>query len=208
MTSLARTLSIVVVVSVALAAGALTARQWLRPAAPVLVNALAYATPRPLPAFALVDQQGIAFDRARLLGRWSLLFFGFTHCPDVCPGTLTMLAAVAKSLDDLPPAQRPQVVFVSVDPERDTPEVLARYTAFFDASFVGVTGTSAAMAAFARAAGVAVHKGEVVDGTYTVDHTAAIFLVDPQAALAAVLPTPHVAASVAADYRALVSQGR
>ncbi|HZD53929.1 MAG TPA: SCO family protein, partial [Woeseiaceae bacterium] len=98
-----------------------------------------YATPlpeaKPLPDFSLVDQEGRPFTRERLRGRTSLLFFGFTHCPDICPTTLEQLASARQQLADEGPA--PQIVFVSVDPERDTPEKLAAYVRHFGKGIVG-----------------------------------------------------------------------
>ena len=115
-------------------------------------------------------------------GRWTFVFFGFVNCPDVCPTTLATLAAVRNSLADLAEPYRPRVVLVSVDPARDTPAVLAQYVLHFDPSFVGVTGSPAALDTLTRALGVAVIVGPAdAAGNYSVDHTAAVFLVDPEA---------------------------
>ena len=112
---------------VAVAAGILSAR-WLmqRQAGAQLgvTTATVLAPPRPVPPLALVDQDNRPFDAQRLRGGWSLLFFGFTSCPDACPTTMTALAQTNKLLADLPGALRPRVVMISVDPERDTPERL------------------------------------------------------------------------------------
>lgn len=162
--------------------------------------------PRPLPPLDFIDHSGAAFDAGRLGGKWSLLFFGFTHCPDVCPTTLATLSQIEKSLTDLPPADRPQVVLMSVDPKRDTPEQLASYVKFFSPSFVGVTGTQSTVEAFTRQLGVPVAIHMLDDGNYTVDHSATIFLIDPNAELRAVFSMPHVPADIAADYRRIVQQ--
>jgi protein SCO1/2 len=154
----------------------------------------------------LTDHDGNTFGVERLRGRWTLLFFGFTHCPDICPTTLATLATVRSALADLPAPQRPEVVLVSVDPARDLPAVLARYVSHFDPSFTGVTGDPAAIDALTRELGVAVMIGApAADGAYTVDHSAAIFLIDPQAAWTAVFGAPHDAKTIAADYRGIVS---
>ena len=189
-----RTLAVLATGLVAAIAGALLARHWLaRPGAPPATEAAAvYAEPRPLPAVELVAHDGSRFDRARLLGHYTLVLFGFTNCPDLCPTTLLALADVERRLQDLPPA-------------RDTPAVLGRYVPHFDPGFVGVTGDDAAIAALAQALGAAYQRGAVVDGSYSVDHTAALFLIDPAARLAAVFPTPHVAATIAADYRRILA---
>ena len=190
-------------------AGAYLARAWLarRGAPPATEAAAVYAAPRPLPAFGLVAHDGSRFGRERLLGRYTLVFFGFTNCPDLCPTTLAELAAAERLLADLPAARRPAVVMVSVDPARDTPAVLARYVPHFDPAFVGLTGDERAIGALAAALGAAFQKGAEVDGSYAVDHTAAIFLIDPAARLLAVFPTPHAARTLAADYRLILAAG-
>jgi protein SCO1/2 len=160
--------------------------------------------PRPLPEFRLVDQDDAAFTPERLKNQWSLLFFGFTHCPDVCPTTLGMLARTEKQLADLPTDQRPHVVFVSVDPLRDTPRQIKPYVTFFSPTFTGVTGTSEAIEDFTTKLGVPVVITPASNGDYTVDHSAAIFLVDPQGALHALFSAPHDPARIAADYRQIV----
>lgn len=170
-----------------------------------LAKATLLTPARPLPQFALTDHTGAAFDPARLKNHWSLLFFGFTHCPDVCPTTLGVLAQTERLLADLPAAQRPQVVLVSVDPQRDTPEQLASYVRFFSPSFVGVTGTQQAIDSLTRALGVPVAISKSDNGDYSVDHSAAIFAIDPQGAWRALFSTPHVPATLAADYRLLLT---
>ena len=166
-------------------------------------------TPRALPEFALADQAGRPFGRERFTGRWSIVFFGFTHCPDICPTTLATLADLKRQLADLPADDRPQVVFVSVDPGRDTPEALARYLVHFDREFVGATGDPAAIAVLTGALGVPVLVGAPADdGNYTVDHGAALFVVGPDAAWRAISSAPHVADELARDYRRIVATAR
>lgn len=207
---LGRTLLILLVALGATLAGAVAARWWLdqRNAPPETQAAAVYREPRALPDFALVAHDGSTFDVARLRGHWTVLFFGFTNCPDVCPATLAQLAAVRRRLADLPAGQQPRVVMVSVDPKRDTPERLARYVPYFDPSFMGVTGTTESIAGLTKRMGVAVHVGPEREGVYTVDHTAALFLIGPDASIAAVFPTPHVADVIADDYRAIVTRRR
>jgi len=192
----------------AIALGAL-AGMWLArgpaPEQPPLEHATLYPAARPLPGFALLDQQGRPFGPQRLTGQWTLLFFGFTHCPDLCPATLATLAAVRRELAGLPPAQQPQVVFVSVDPARDTVDMLAGYIAFFDPAFLGVTGAQQEVTRLTDAIGVAVIPGTPDEhGNYTVDHTAAVFLVSPAGAVAAVFSAPHIPDGIAHDYRIIL----
>ena len=200
-----------ILVLVAALAGLATA--WITIGRPDTPPALEQATmldvARPLPQFELVDQAGRAFQRDNLRGQWTLMFFGFTNCPDVCPTTLAALAEVRRKLKDLPAGDLPAVVFVSVDPARDTTEALGRYVAHFDPQFMGVTGLPVAIEALTHDLGVAVSMGPVSqDGNYTVDHTAAIFLIDPSAAFAAVFGSPHVADVIARDYRSIVAAKR
>ena len=176
------------------------------PAMPALERATLFEASRPLPAIALQDQSERAFDRGRMRGHWTLLFFGFTNCPDVCPTTLATLAEARRQLADLPPGEIPDVVLATVDPARDTPATLARYVAHFDPSFTGITGSPESIEAFTRDLGVAVMIGApAADGSYTVDHSAAVFLIDPAAEFTALFSTPHDAATIARDYRRIVS---
>jgi protein SCO1/2 len=187
---------------VAVAAGILSAR-WVmqRQAGAQTATATLLTPPRPLPPIALVDQDNRPFDVARLRGRWSFVFFGFTSCPDVCPVTMTALAQTNKLLADVPEKLRPRLVMISVDPERDTPQRLAGYVQAFDPTFIGVTGTKAAIDELAQRMGVLVAKRPLEGGNYSVDHTTAVFLVDPDGALHALFSAPHTPQLIAADYR-------
>jgi protein SCO1/2 len=160
--------------------------------------------PRPMPEFALVSQDEEPFTRDRLRDRWSLLFFGFTNCPDVCPATLTVLSQMEKSFQDLVADRRPQIILVSVDPERDTPQQLSAYVKFFSPSFVGVTGSKENIESFTQAMGVPVAISKSSDSSYSVDHSASIFLIDPNADFRALFSGPHDAQKIAADYRLIV----
>jgi len=162
------------------------------------------SAPRPLPEFTLTDLDGAPLDRTRLLGHYTLLFFGYTNCPDVCPTVLAELAIAKRSLADLPAALQPTVLFVSVDPARDSPEVLGRYVRHFNAAFLAATGTDDALTRIATSVGAIYQRSTPVDGSYNVDHSAAMFLVDPKAALIAVFPAPHVAKQIVNDYRLIV----
>ncbi len=172
------------------------------PAAPTQQAVTLLPEPRPLPAFTLLDQHGAPIDEQALTGRWQLMFFGFTHCPDICPMTLQTLAAVRGRFDG---PDQPGVVFVSIDPARDGPEMLGDYLAYYDPDIIGITGAEAAVAAFARALGVAVVMGEAdAHGHYAVDHTTAVFLVDPQGRLAGLFRLPHRVDAMARDLERLL----
>lgn len=191
---------------VAIAAGILLSWAVLeRSSAPTLAQATLIDPPRALPPMAFIDEQGQPFGPERLRGRWSILFFGFTYCPDICPTTLALLAQVEKQLADLPAEQRPQIVLVSVDPKRDTPERLAQYVKSFSPTFTGITGEQDSVHEFALKMGVPVAISPLPDGNYTVDHSAAIFVIDPNGAWRAISSTPHQAAVIAEDYRSIVA---
>ncbi|HET9329775.1 MAG TPA: SCO family protein, partial [Steroidobacteraceae bacterium] len=138
---------------------------------------------------------GRAFTRADLAGTPTLVFFGFTHCPDVCPTTLVKLAQVKKSA----PLATLHVLFVSVDPQRDTPPVLAQYVHAFDPSFQGLTGDPQALARVARDFGVAFSRVELPGGDYTMDHSAVVFLLDSGAHIVAIFTPPFDSAALRAD---------
>ncbi len=154
-----------------------------------------------VPEFHLLDHHNRTFDRAALLGHWSLLYFGYTNCPDLCPATLTALAAMEKRLVAAGFADRPQVVFVSADAARDTPAQLAGYVPYFDPQFLGVTAAAQdTVEKFAAQFGVAIAIDRRSDGTVAVDHSSAILVVDPKARLAAILTGPFVPAALQSDY--------
>ncbi|MBL8267372.1 SCO family protein [Steroidobacter sp.] len=192
---------------VAIAAGMLLSRALLDRSGggPTLAKATLLDPARPLPPMAFVDQQNRPFGLEQLQGHWSILFFGFTFCPDVCPTTLALLAQVEKQLADLPTEHRPHIVLVSVDPKRDRPERLAQYVKSFSPTFTGITGEQEAVHEFALKLGVPVAISPLPGGNYTVDHSAAIFIVDPSGALRALSSTPHEVPIIAEDYRSIVA---
>jgi protein SCO1/2 len=172
------------------------------PAPPPTLESGTFLSPsRPVPAFALVNQDGAPAGPAILTGHWTLVFFGFTHCPEACPTTLALLASLRRELAARVPADRlPAVLLVSVDPERDTPEVLKQYLAAFDPAFSGLTGSPDAMREFAAGLGMLYWKVPV-DGDYMMDHSTAILLVNPEGRLTALFSAPHVLDVLARDYR-------
>ena len=165
--------------------------------APQLASGTWLPQPRPIGAVSLVDQSGASFTEARLRGAPSLLYFGFTNCPDVCPTTLAQLAQVERSAGV--PSLR--VIFVTVDPARDTPAVLAPYVRAFDSHFIGLTGSQRAIGALTRRLGVATERVSLPGGAYTIDHTAGAFLLDASSRVVAVFTAPFDAARLAADLR-------
>lgn len=159
---------------------------------------------KPLPAFAF-ERAGGRFTNEDLAGRWTFLFFGYTQCPDICPTALALMAQVKAGIaQGRGPA--PQVAFVSVDPRRDTPDLLAQYVPHFDPSFFGAVGDDASLAALVKHLGVYyVRHDKGGEKHYAVDHTAAIYLIDRKGRLLAVFSAPQDAAKMIADYLALTA---
>jgi protein SCO1/2 len=147
-----------------------------------------------------VDTRGAPASPATLRGQPALVFFGFTHCPDVCPTTLAMLASVQKqvALQDGKLAGL-KVALISVDPERDTPEQLGRYIAAFGGNLIGLTGSAPEIVKATRGFGVAAARVELAGGGYTMDHSAAVFTLDSQARIVAVFTPPLSAAALTRD---------
>ncbi len=187
--------------------GAGAALIWRQSTAPVDLTIGTYLSPRrALPDFSLIDQRGERFGPGNLRGHWSLLFFGYTNCPDFCPTTLSTLAALEKRLRASGAAVRPQVIFVSVDAKRDTPQQLAKYVPYFDPEFIGVTAADQpTIEAVAHDFGAGATLEPTPDGSYTVYHSSAIFVLDPNGMMAAILTGPFTVKDLEADLRRIVS---
>lgn len=191
----------------ALVGGILLANLLLHPPAPPELSqgTTRLEPPRSLRAFELTDHKGAAFNLDRLHGRWSFLFFGYTHCPDICPTTLSTLNAVARDIAALPSSPpTPQYVFISIDPERDTPEQLAKFVPYFNPSFIGATGTKSAIDALTNQLSVVYLKVETDNpGSYMMDHSAALLLIDPRGRLHALMSPPFDPIGMAQDFQKL-----
>ena len=136
-------------------------------------------------------------------GQWLLVFFGFTRCADVCPTTLTQIAKLLDGLGEQ--GARLQPLFISLDPERDTPEVLAAYTAFFDERILGLTGSPEQVRQVADAYGVYVRKVPMGD-TYMLDHTGSVYLMNPAGELVSLISPQRTAADAAREISAALAQ--
>lgn len=162
--------------------------------------------PKALTDFSLIDHTNHGFELASLKGKWSFVFFGFTHCPDICPTTLTTLARVRDKVATQPVGAEPmQFVFISVDPKRDTAARLGQYVKHYDASFYGVSGDDTEIGKLARQLGAAyqVSSIEPDKNDYRVYHTSAVFLVDPLARYHAVFSSPHDADGISKRFSVL-----
>jgi protein SCO1/2 len=193
-------ISVGAIAIVAAFAGVYVARMLNQPVVPSLEAGTALPQARVLPEFSLVDTQGKAVSLAALRGHPTLVFFGFTHCPDVCPTTLALLADVQKQVAQQDPAAPGiPIALISVDPERDTPDQLGSYIASFRGDFIGLTGGASEIVKATRAFGVAAARVDLGGGNYTMDHSAAVFALDSQARIVAVFTPPLSAAALARD---------
>lgn len=184
------------------------------PAAPALPATRAVTllpTPRTLPAFSLQQADGSALTPDTLKGHWTVVFLGFTHCPDVCPTTLAQLAGAQKQWAAMPDASRPRVLFVSADPERDTPQIVADYAHAFHPDTLAATAPVPQLEAFARSLSLVFMKVPGASGDpsdYSIDHSAALVLLDPQARMAGVAQPPFDVKGIAADLETLSTSAR
>ena len=168
----------------------------LRPASqrlPEQLQATVLPKGKPIVGLSLKDHNGQLFTEQQFKGKWSFLFFGYTHCPDVCPTTMLVMKAVwAKLPESARAAPEPQLYFVSVDPQRDTPELLKAYATFYNPDFIGITGNNNQLDVLANQVGAlyGYEDGEK-EGEYTVNHSAQIILIDPNGNMRAVFSPPY-----------------
>ena len=174
----------------AVLAGAYLANR-LEPAA-TADSAMILPDPNPVPAFALVDQHGNDIDEGVFKGQWDLVFFGFTHCPDICPMTLQVLASAKQQLADAGEEPLPRIVLVSVDPERDTPELMGQYVDYFGEGNLGITGTIEGIRQLTDGLGIYFRKQPSDNENYNVDHSTAVLAINPDGRFHALFSGPHV----------------
>jgi protein SCO1/2 len=165
-----------------------------------------FEPPRPAPDFSLRGSDGTELTLSRYRGKIVVLAFGFTHCPGVCPTTLSMLAKARKKMGAI--GNEVQVVYVTVDPERDSAERMRQYLAAFDASFIGGTGSSAELAQVRKAYGIVAERKPIggSSGDYAVDHSSFLYLVDREGALRALVPYARGADDIAHDVKILLKK--
>lgn len=209
-----RTLPLLIIAVLAAAGGLWSAQGLFGPMTPASATAplpavtsmTLMSTPRELPAFSLQQSDGTALTGEELHGHWTVVFIGFTHCPDICPTTLAELNGAQKQWAALPEATRPRVLFVSADPERDTPKITGDYAHAFNRDSLAATAPLPQLEAFTRSLSLVFMKapgpsGDAAD--YTIDHSAALVVLDPQARMAGVITPPFDPKAVAADLLAL-----
>ncbi len=160
----------------------------------------------PLSEFHLIDHNDKLFSDKNFQGKWSFVFFGFTHCPDICPTTLTTMQQVWKDIEQKSTSKKlaypKQLVFVTVDPNRDLPAKLKSYVEYYNPEFVGVTGPLIEITKLTKQLGVlyAYDNHGKSDGSYSVDHSAQIYLIDPNANLRAIFSAPHSASKISNNF--------
>lgn len=191
----------IVLISVLLVvmAGSTAAGLWLsspRPAAtawgaaPPSVQAVMWPEPRPLAEFQLQTQHGEVVDREWLSRRWSLVFFGYLDCPDVCPTSLHAMREMRNRMIESGDPDPPRLVFVSVDPERDSRQALAEYLAWYESEFTGLHGPGEEIRQLADSMAVKYEHLVGDDGSRTIDHTGSLMVIDPAGRMVGALPPP------------------
>jgi protein SCO1/2 len=194
------------VLAIAVAAGlALALRDAGR--APAQLTATVLPAGNELPEFALLDQNGSPAGRSAFEGQWDLVFFGFTNCPDICPATMTVLGQARRALAARGQEPLPRVVLVSVDPERDSPEAMARYVAYFGEDNLGLTGDLGEVRKLTDALGIFFQKAGTDDSAYAVDHSTAVLLIDPRGRLKALFSAPHDVDTLVHDLPLIIEAG-
>lgn len=184
-----KNLIVAFVLACALAAGVFVATRLQTPAP--LNTAFLLPTPTALPEFSLVDQAGNVVTRDTFKNHWNLVFFGFTHCPDICPTTLQILAAARTELVAAGQQPVPRIVLVSVDPERDSPDVIGRYVDHFGVGNLGITGHLDELRKLTSGLGIYFEKQAGDDDNYAVDHSAAVLVINPDGEFHALFSGPH-----------------
>lgn len=165
------------------------------------VSATVLRDAKPLPKFVLEDHFGNGFTNKNLKNQWSLVFFGYTHCPDICPTTLSLLNQVDQVLKKESDIDKPRIIFISVDPERDTIEQLTDYVPYFNPEFIGVTGSMENLQVLTKSLGIVFGKeGDADNVDYEVFHSTRIMLIDPEVRLKALFSFPHDVNQIVSDY--------
>lgn len=172
---------------------------------PQMLRSVVLETPPKLTDIHLIDQNNQSFGVRQLEGKWTFMFFGYTHCPDVCPATLSQIALLQDQLGEKGYSASTQFVFVSVDPKRDGVKTLAEYAGYFGESIMAATGTLADITHLEHQVGVWHRYGKADSkGDYTVTHSAEIFLIDPVVSVVAKFQPPIKVSRVASQYAKFV----
>ncbi len=213
MNSSSQKLVIILLALTALAAGVLLSQSLKKPdnvvnnsLAQTKIPGLLWPNPKQITPFQLINQNAKTFDLESLKGHWSMIFFGYIHCPDICPTTMTLMNSIVNELSE-EKQPTPQIIFVTVDPERDTQKHLAEYVTYFNPVFIGLTGSEENIAGLTKQIGILSMKISNKDSTdeseYLMDHSASILLIGPKARLIGIFSAPHSKADIKQRYLAI-----
>lgn len=205
-----RVMIFLVLIAIVVIAGAVYFSRSTPAPRPIQIAGVYLAQPTGIADFQLMDHLGKSFTKENLKGHWTFLFFGFTNCGMVCPTTMVALNKMYQLLEkDFPPDQLPQIVLISVDPDRDTTQRLKDYVNAFNPHFIGVRGDIQTTTILEKQLHIVAIKmlaeGQGKDH-YTINHSAEVMVFNPQAKLQAFLSYPHQAEQMAKDYKLIVGK--
>lgn len=200
---------LIVIAAFAAGLGLWFGNRWFVAEQPALQSAVMYPQPRAVPEFQLDRADGKALTLADWKGRWNLVFIGFTHCPDVCPTALGTLKQAWAKWQAQGRSEQVRVNFISVDPARDTPDVLKNYVDYFSPDFIAASGSDGQLQKLSGPMGMVYGRNEAEGGNYSVDHSANVLIIDPQGRLAGMFrPGNYSADSIVADLDKLMDASR
>ncbi|MBX3692961.1 SCO family protein [Dokdonella sp.] len=198
---------LILIAAVAVAIGFFVGSRFLgAPPAPAMTTAVLYPAPREVPAFNLAAADGKPLTAADWKGRWTLVFIGFTHCPDVCPNTLAVFRQVWNRLDAQGLTARLRFAFISVDPERDNGTRLTDYVRYFHPDFEAATGSNDDLTRFTRSLGLVYTHVPDDKGGYSVDHSASVVIIDPDGRVIGLFRPPLEVEPIATDLATLAGK--
>jgi len=167
---------------------------------PDTIQGAIYPKAKFIKEFTLINHRSEKVTKENFRNQWSLIFVGYTHCPDICPTTMTVMNQVSEFMSKQE-IQPPKIVFLSIDPERDTADILNSYVAYFNKDFIGLGGALTEVAQFSQQLNAVFRKapglsGEITDKDYLMDHSSALMLINPDGNLQSILTAPHTPANV------------
>lgn len=206
--------------------------KWQQRMQPIEVHGTVIKKPQNLTNFNLTSKNGELFDDSKLIGSWSIMFFGYTRCPDICPMTLSTLSSMYKLLDhsDRNLSKLPKMIFISIDPEHDNSQQVTNYSKYFNNNFIGLTGSQKQVNEITKNLGVVVQKVKLgengkysavdqqnqmntineknnnIETSYIFDHSSTLFVINPKGQLQAILTAPHKAENLAKDVTAIINK--
>lgn len=183
--------------------------KWGQKVQPVNINGAIIKKPKNLISFNLNQGNNINYSDTNLHDKWSVLFFGYTTCPDICPTTLTKLSDMYKGLDSISKKHRPNIVFISIDPEHDADDQADKYAKYFNQNFVGLTGNQNQITELRNNLGVVAQKIALDPENaqnYIYDHSSTLFIINPRGQLQAILSGPHKTENMIKDYKAIINK--